>query len=116
MYAIRSYYGEGDWQRISWDQALDEVAEKLSGLKEKYGARRAINENNPTYLAIGILSRCWGVNDHEQFACFAWTAPAFPQLRYFGLDRYFQASGKTCYKNRKSGSSQGGAGLHCAGR
>jgi anaerobic selenocysteine-containing dehydrogenase len=30
--------GEGRWQQVSWDQALDEVAEKLSGLKEKYGA------------------------------------------------------------------------------
>ncbi len=30
--------GEGRWERISWDQALDEVAEKLSQLKEKHGA------------------------------------------------------------------------------
>ena len=30
--------GEGRWQRITWDQALDEVAEKLSGLRDKYGA------------------------------------------------------------------------------
>ncbi|SDP07867.1 molybdopterin-containing oxidoreductase family protein [Desulforhopalus singaporensis] len=30
--------GEGCWQQISWDQALDEVAEKLSTLREKYGA------------------------------------------------------------------------------
>jgi anaerobic selenocysteine-containing dehydrogenase len=30
--------GEGRWQRVSWDQALDEIAEKLSRLKEKYGA------------------------------------------------------------------------------
>ncbi len=30
--------GEGRWQRISWDQALDEVAEKLSGLRDTYGA------------------------------------------------------------------------------
>lgn len=30
--------GEGKWQRITWDQALDEVAEKLAGLKERYGA------------------------------------------------------------------------------
>ncbi len=30
--------GEGRWQRVSWDQALDEVAEKLSGLRDKYGA------------------------------------------------------------------------------
>ncbi|MCF8026425.1 MAG: molybdopterin-dependent oxidoreductase [Desulfobacteraceae bacterium] len=30
--------GEGRWQRVTWEQALDEVAEKLSSLKEKYGA------------------------------------------------------------------------------
>lgn len=30
--------GEGKWERISWDQALDEVAEKLSALKDEYGA------------------------------------------------------------------------------
>ena len=30
--------GQGSWERITWDQALDEVAEKLSGLREKYGA------------------------------------------------------------------------------
>lgn len=30
--------GEGRWQRITWDQALDEVAEKLSRLKKQYGA------------------------------------------------------------------------------
>lgn len=29
--------GEGKWQRITWEQALDEIAEKLSALKEKYG-------------------------------------------------------------------------------
>lgn len=30
--------GQGQWQRITWDQALDEVAEKLTGLRDKYGA------------------------------------------------------------------------------
>jgi anaerobic selenocysteine-containing dehydrogenase len=30
--------GEGKWQRISWDQALDEIAEKLTRVKDKYGA------------------------------------------------------------------------------
>jgi len=29
--------GEGLWQRVPWDQALEEVAEKLSALKEQYG-------------------------------------------------------------------------------
>jgi thiosulfate reductase/polysulfide reductase chain A len=29
--------GEGKWERITWDQALDEIAAKLGDLKEKYG-------------------------------------------------------------------------------
>lgn len=29
--------GEGKWQRISWDEALDTIAAKLKELKEKYG-------------------------------------------------------------------------------
>ena len=31
--------GEGKWQRVSWDQALDETAENLLRIKEKHGAR-----------------------------------------------------------------------------
>jgi len=30
--------GEGKWERIGWEQALDEIAEKLRKLKEQYGA------------------------------------------------------------------------------
>jgi anaerobic selenocysteine-containing dehydrogenase len=30
--------GGGEWQKISWDQALDEVAAKLSALRDRYGA------------------------------------------------------------------------------
>ena len=30
--------GEGKWQRISWDNALDEIAARLTGIQEKYGA------------------------------------------------------------------------------
>jgi thiosulfate reductase/polysulfide reductase chain A len=29
--------GSGRWERISWDQALDEIASRLTGLKEDYG-------------------------------------------------------------------------------
>ena len=29
--------GDGKWQRISWDQALDEIAEKLKGIKAAHG-------------------------------------------------------------------------------
>src|SRR5512137_3104692 len=31
--------GEGKWQRISWDQALDETAQNLLRIKEKHGAK-----------------------------------------------------------------------------
>lgn len=27
----------GDWQRISWDEALDEIAERLNAIREKHG-------------------------------------------------------------------------------
>ena len=30
--------GEGKWEQISWDRALDEIAERLKKIKEKYGA------------------------------------------------------------------------------
>lgn len=30
--------GEGKWMRISWDQALNEIAEKIDAIKGKYGA------------------------------------------------------------------------------
>jgi len=30
--------GQGEWQRLTWEQALDEVADKLSKLKTRYGA------------------------------------------------------------------------------
>ena len=29
--------GEGEWQRISWDEALDTIAQHLSEIREKYG-------------------------------------------------------------------------------
>ncbi|MCX7858181.1 MAG: molybdopterin-dependent oxidoreductase [Deltaproteobacteria bacterium] len=31
--------GEGKWERISWDRALDEIAVKLGEIKEKYGIK-----------------------------------------------------------------------------
>ncbi|NQV55208.1 MAG: molybdopterin-dependent oxidoreductase, partial [Rhodospirillales bacterium] len=30
--------GSGEWERISWDEALDEIADKLTSIKNEYGA------------------------------------------------------------------------------
>ena len=35
--------GEGKWERISWDEALDTIAKKLNDIKAKYG---------PEYVAL----------------------------------------------------------------
>jgi thiosulfate reductase/polysulfide reductase chain A len=29
--------GEGKWERVTWDEALDTIAERLKSLKEKFG-------------------------------------------------------------------------------
>lgn len=34
--------GEGKWQRISWEEALNTVAQKLGSIKEKYGAKAGL--------------------------------------------------------------------------
>lgn len=39
--------GEGKWERISWDQALDEIAEKLLAIQEKYGKESVLINNFP---------------------------------------------------------------------
>ena len=41
--------GEGKWQRISWDDALDTISEKLGGIKNKYGPE-AISMTNGAAL------------------------------------------------------------------
>ena len=30
--------GAGKWEQISWDQAFEEITDKLAAIKEKYGA------------------------------------------------------------------------------
>jgi anaerobic selenocysteine-containing dehydrogenase len=46
--------GEGKWQQISWDQALDEIADKLKEIRDKHGAE-----------AIGYTPGTGGRTDHD---------------------------------------------------
>lgn len=34
--------GEGKWQRVSWDEALETIAQTMNGAKERYGAESVI--------------------------------------------------------------------------
>ncbi len=52
--------GSGKWQRISWDQALEEIAEGIIDAMDKNGPESLINENGPGnggYLHIIALHR-----------------------------------------------------------
>lgn len=52
--------GEGKWQRISWDEALDFIASKMLEIREKYGARaiRIIPRGSST---VGIVQGASGL-------------------------------------------------------
>jgi thiosulfate reductase/polysulfide reductase chain A len=49
--------GEGKWQTISWDQAFDEIAERLSQLKEKYGAETVASQNGTQRTMEWVIGR-----------------------------------------------------------
>ena len=50
--------GEGKWERISWDEALDTIAKKLLELKEKYGPQSvAFGLGEPKGLEFAFAQR-----------------------------------------------------------
>ena len=71
--------GEGKWQTISWEQALDEIAQKLGEIKERYGPEAVVTQGgtyrthdeytlrflnlfgSPNQMSQGVI--CWGVNN-----------------------------------------------------
>lgn len=46
--------GEGKWQRISWDEALDHAAARYAALRETYGPLALIGACNNVYFGRGI--------------------------------------------------------------
>ncbi len=92
--------GEGKWQQISWEQALDEVAAKVGELKEMYGAE-AIGATSGTgrsmdfepYRFLHILGSpniigagniCLGPSVVVSQAMFGWTARALTMRKEMG--------------------------------
>lgn len=41
--------GEGKWQKISWDQAIDEIGTKIVEISEKYGSASIVHDMGPHF-------------------------------------------------------------------
>lgn len=76
--------GEGKWERISWKQALDEIAEKLMTIREQYG---------PWALAAG---------DGTKIDEVAWIADLF--TLHFGSPNNFGSGRAQCFRPRSVSS------------
>ena len=79
--------GENKWERVSWDEAYDEIVEKVNEIKEKYGSH--------TIFFIHGTGRDIG----WQLPLFASTALETPNVSNFGF------SGFACYLPRMIASS-----------
>ncbi|MHB8073649.1 molybdopterin-containing oxidoreductase family protein [Desulfosporosinus fructosivorans] len=81
--------GSGQWQEISWEQALDEIAEKLQSLKDQHGPEMlstAIGGPNTSYWPLhrfmnlfgspnnmGIGQICWNPATWVNTLTYGWT-------------------------------------------
>ena len=72
----------GGWEKISWDQALTEISEKLLSLKEKYGPS-----------ALGVFSGSIGVENLEMAGLTQLFKAAFGSPNFFSVE-------SICYRMR----------------
>jgi DMSO reductase family type II enzyme molybdopterin subunit len=53
--------GEGKWEKISWDQALTEIADDMIDAIEEHGPRSIIRDSTPEVAVVGPTSRFFDV-------------------------------------------------------
>src|SRR5262245_33306496 len=47
--------GEGAWARISWEEALTEMAERLAAVRQKYGAEAIVGATSGAYFSRSLI-------------------------------------------------------------
>jgi anaerobic selenocysteine-containing dehydrogenase len=47
--------GSGEWTPISWDAALDEMADRLAGVRERYGPRAIAGAVSGSFFSRGVI-------------------------------------------------------------
>jgi len=57
LYPIRrtGARGEGKWARISWDEALDEMAERLAAVRQTYGPEAIVGATSGAYFSRSVI-------------------------------------------------------------
>jgi len=89
--------GENKWQRISWDEALDTIAEKLLKCKQEFGAESIVTARGtgrPHHVFCHRFQNCLGTPNRLGFAhiCYspreastAMTCGSLPICDYYGF-------------------------------
>lgn len=61
--------GEGIWQQVSWAQALDELAERITEIKDRYGAKSIATMHGtgprPATYSMSLLACALGTPNHS---------------------------------------------------
>ena len=84
--------GSGEWERVSWDEALDEIAEHLGALRDEHGAGVVASMIGGPHMSfwplhrfmtlfgspnnVGIGQICWNPRIWMDVLTFGWTVEA----------------------------------------
>ncbi|MFQ5872998.1 MAG: formate dehydrogenase subunit alpha [Dehalococcoidia bacterium] len=81
----------GKWKRISWDQAVSEIASKLQEIRKKHGPDALMilgsaHHNNEASYAIRKFAALWGSNniDHQARICHSTTVAGLANVWGYG--------------------------------
>ena len=47
--------GEGKWARVSWDEALDEMADRLAEVRQTYGPEAIVGATSGAYFSRSVI-------------------------------------------------------------
>ena len=93
--------GSGEWERISWDQALDEIAARLKALKEEHGPQTlatAIGGPHTVYWPLHRFMNLFGSPNNMGIGQICWNPHIWADAITFGwpLDNELDLEKTSC--------------------
>ena len=94
--------GSGKWERISWDEALDTIAERLHGIREKFGPESiAVGTGTGRHLIIWMPRLAYALGTPN------WIEPGFAQCFFPRVNAGFMTYGDFPVSDFTSGTPPG---------